>query len=326
MPLILQGALILSVALTLAGAAAAGGAASGSSDLLLTDFGARSPVTWTTVNDGVMGGRSRGGYKVDAGVLLFTGSTNTNGGGFSSIRSNRGAFDLRGYDGIRLRVRADGRRYTFRLTTASTRKGRYQPAYWADFETTGGDAWQVVDVPFERFRPQWRGRVLSGPALDLAQIDSLGLMIYDKRDGAFRLEADWIRAYRTKPTFSLASYRGTKRPLLVFAPAEADKRLIRQVVSLKGAHDASVERDMVVIVVVAKGISRVGDQPLILAEAKALRDAYDVAPDAFAVRLIGKDGGVKHAAADFVAPAKLHALIDTMPMRRQEMRERKSDS
>ena len=40
-------------------------------------------LRWRTVNDNVMGGRSRGGFDVDDGVLIFAGSTNTNGGGFS---------------------------------------------------------------------------------------------------------------------------------------------------------------------------------------------------------------------------------------------------
>lgn len=318
MSLPLQGVLIMCAVMSLSGSAAAG-----ASSRLLTDFDAQSPVRWNTVNDGVMGGRSQGGFTLDKGILRFTGTTNTNGGGFSSIRSDRGAFDLRGYDGIRLRLKADGRRYTFRLTTSSTRKGRYQPSYWADFETVKGDAWQVIDVPFERFRPQWRGRRLSGPKLDLARIDSLGLMIYDKRDGAFRLEADWIEAYRAQPAFSLASYRGSKRPLLIFAPADADKRLIRQMISLKGAHAASVERDMVLIVIVGDGISRADDVPLSLADAKALREAYGIAAESFAVRLVGKDGGVKHRSADVVKPADIHALIDSMPMRKREMQQRK---
>ena len=42
---------------------------------------------WVTVNDNVMGGRSIGDFTIKEGKLVFRGSTNTNGGGFSSIRS-----------------------------------------------------------------------------------------------------------------------------------------------------------------------------------------------------------------------------------------------
>ena len=167
------------------------GAAAGDDERLLIDFEDASPGAWTTVNDGVMGGRSQGGLRIQDGVLVFTGTTNTDGGGFSSIRAETGALDLRGYDGIRLRVRADGRRYTVRLTTSANR-GSDQPAYWADFETTTRADGEVIDVPFKRFWPQWRGRRLEGPKLDVGKIDGLGLMIYDERDGPFRLEVDCI--------------------------------------------------------------------------------------------------------------------------------------
>ena len=45
-------------------------------------------LAWQTVNDNVMGGRSRGGHTREGGTLVFAGSTNTRGGGFSSIRAS----------------------------------------------------------------------------------------------------------------------------------------------------------------------------------------------------------------------------------------------
>ena len=41
---------------------------------------------WRSVNDNVMGGRSRGNFVFDDGVMTFAGSINTNGGGFASVR------------------------------------------------------------------------------------------------------------------------------------------------------------------------------------------------------------------------------------------------
>ena len=164
--------------------------------LLLVDFPrSTEALPWFVVNDDVMGGRSEGGFRLEGDVLIFAGSTNTRGGGFSSIRSRPHSFDLAAYDGVRLRARGDGRTYTFRLTTWDTRDRRRRPAYWAEFET-GDGTWKETDVPFTRFRPRWRGAELPGPALEPAAIDSLGLMINDGQDGPFRLEVDWISAYR----------------------------------------------------------------------------------------------------------------------------------
>ena len=85
----------------------ASGAAAGQC-VALTEFAAEpGDIRWRTVNDNVMGGRSRGGYRIEDGALRFRGSTNTNGGGFSSIRSVPKSLALNG-DGLALRLRGDG--------------------------------------------------------------------------------------------------------------------------------------------------------------------------------------------------------------------------
>jgi hypothetical protein len=162
--------------------------------LLLTDFASEETnLGWFVVNDNVMGGRSEGGFSVEQGELLFSGTTNTRGGGFSSIRTSAMQLDLSAYGGVRLRVKGDGRRYTWRLTTNARWWGR-QISYWADFETEDG-AWSTVDIPFSRFVPQFRGARLDGPELDPGQITSMGLMIYDKQDGPFELRLDSVHAF-----------------------------------------------------------------------------------------------------------------------------------
>lgn len=176
--------------------------ATNAGERLLTDFtAAGADLGWTVVNDNVMGGRSDGGFRVEDGRLQFRGRTNTNGGGFSSIRSRPLTLDLSEYDGIRLRVKGDGRRYTWRLTTDATTRGR-DVAYWASFDTRDGE-WHFVDVPFERFRPRFRGSWLSGPELDPSTITSVGLMIYDGKDGDFAIELDRVAAYPKRDASSV---------------------------------------------------------------------------------------------------------------------------
>lgn len=165
-----------------------------SSGLLLTDFTSNtSDMGWYVVNDNVMGGRSEGDFIQEQGKLGFAGRTNTNGGGFSSIRTEPLQLDLSNFAGIRLKVKGDGRRYTWRLTTDARWRGR-QISYWADFETSNG-TWTTVNIPFDRFNPQYRGYQLDGPALDAAQIRGMGLMIYDNQDGPFELELASVNAY-----------------------------------------------------------------------------------------------------------------------------------
>ncbi len=163
-------------------------------DLLLTDFSeGGADLGWYVVNDNVMGGRSEGDFTQSQGEIFFAGRTNTRGGGFSSIRTKRLQLDLSKHAGIRLRVKGDGRRYTWRLTTTARWRGR-EVSYWADFETQEG-AWQTVDIPFSGFVPRFRGYRLDGPALDTERVTGMGLMIYDNLDGPFELQLASVHAY-----------------------------------------------------------------------------------------------------------------------------------
>ncbi len=167
--------------------------------MLLTDFTmgdsdkVNSDMGWFVVNDNVMGGRSEGDFEQKSGELSFTGRTNTNGGGFSSLRTKPLQLDLSDYAGIRLKVKGDGRRYIWQLNTAASWRGR-SIRYWADFETRKGE-WSTVDIPFANFIPRFRGSQLDGPAIDPEQITGAGLMIYDNQDGPFELQVASVHAY-----------------------------------------------------------------------------------------------------------------------------------
>ncbi len=302
---------------------AASGSAEAGEPRVLVDFpSSLQTLPWTTVNDNVMGGRSQGDFRRMEGRIVFAGRTNTNGGGFSSIRSGVKSFRLGSYDGVRVRVRGDGRTYTFRLTTSDTRRGRMQPSFWATFETQAG-TWQVIDVPFSRFHAQWRGRRLAETKLDPEAIDSLGLMIYDKRDGRFQLEVDWIAAYRSAAPFSMATYRWKKRPLLLFAPSAGDVSLVAQLTEVGNALAAFNERDMALVVVLEKGQSEADGQEIPGTAGARLRSHYGVPAGQFALRLVGKDGGVKRRANAPVTMQTLFDQIDAMPMRQREMQDQR---
>lgn len=146
-------------------------------------------LDWRVVNDNVMGGRSLGYIARSADVLSFSGSLNTNGGGFASIRVGAGEMLRDPATGVRLKVRGDGREYTFRLRPRNSRI-----SYWSQFATSK-DEWLEVELPFDTFWPNWRGRRLNAPQITSNQVVELGLMINDGIDGAFAIEVDWIGVY-----------------------------------------------------------------------------------------------------------------------------------
>ena len=155
---------------------------------LVTGFDHNSTnMGWRVVNDSVMGGRSRGNLEITDEKLVFTGSTNTNGGGFSSIRSKRLRLNFGDHEKLRIKLRGDGREYTFRVNSSRT-----PVSYWSKFQTTANQ-WEEIELPFSSFWPNWRGRKLNQPAISPSEITALGIMIYDGQDGPFRLEVDWIK-------------------------------------------------------------------------------------------------------------------------------------
>lgn len=311
----LSGLVLMSIAGTTTNADDAG------DSRLITDFtDSSADLGWYVLNDNVMGGRSDGDFRIEDGRLHFEGRTNTVGGGFSSIRTEPLSLDLSAYDGIRLRVHGDGRRYTWRLTTDARYYGR-PVGYWADFETRGGE-WQTVDVPFSRFVPRFRGSRLSGPPLDTGTITGMGLMIYDKRDGVFDLELAGVNAYSAGSNFSFGPYRWDKRLLVVSAPAESDERLVEQLRAIDARRGAFDERDMLLVTLIDDGSSTAGEEALSTADVSAARAALAIRGDGYALRLIGKDGGVKLASEAPVSMDEVYALIDGMPMRQREMEER----
>ena len=162
--------------------------------LILSEFTGDSPdLGWYIQNDNVMGGQSQGRFLVASDELIFSGNTNTDGGGFSSIRTHPLQLDLSDRSGIRVKVKGDGRRYTWHLQTDARWRGR-SVNYWADFNTSMDEV-VSVDIPFTSFVPQFRGFKLDGPELNTRQITQLGLYIYDKNDGPFELVLLSVEAY-----------------------------------------------------------------------------------------------------------------------------------
>ena len=160
--------------------------------MMLFDFEGPDAAPWSVENDGVMGGRSQGFVEIADGTLTFTGEVVTEGGGFSSVRAPR-RVDLSGYDGIALRVRGGGRTFALDVDDGTRDRGR-EVTRRGPVPTS--DAWETVRVPFASLEESAHGQPVRVDPLDRAAIESIGVYIIDGKDGPFRLEVDWIRAYR----------------------------------------------------------------------------------------------------------------------------------
>jgi len=161
-------------------------------DLLLFDFESQTEARWGIVNDGVMGGRSKGNGRIEDGSLHFWGTLVTRGGGFTSVRARK-RFNLQGYEGVALRVRGSGRTFEVELDDGLGYRGR-SISRRAPFDTS--EEWRVVRIPFSAFRSSIFGRPVNAGALDPSRIEAVGLYLLDGKDGGFDMEVDAIWAYR----------------------------------------------------------------------------------------------------------------------------------
>ena len=125
--------------------------------------------------------------------------------------------------------------------------------------------------------------------------------------------------HRTGP---LEPFLWKKRPLLIFADAAGDEKLKDQLAAVERDRKGFDERDMALVVVIADG-GHAGEEALTGEAAALLRASFEVEDGEFAVILVGKDGTEKLRSNEPVEMARLFEVIDAMPMRRREMRERK---
>ncbi|MAQ91368.1 MAG: CIA30 family protein [Rhodopirellula sp.] len=162
---------------------------------VLLEFDSPASIrNWRAVNDGVMGGRSVGRYRLtDKNMLEFFGYLSLeNNGGFASIRLPSGDFNFKQGDSVILRVKGDGRTYNMNLY-AQRNLGGY--SFRQSFKTTANKLIEVK-LPVDQFVATWRGRVFPKQELNPSQIAGLGILLGDKKQGKFSLQIESISIQR----------------------------------------------------------------------------------------------------------------------------------
>lgn len=151
-----------------------------------------APLGWQVVDDGVMGGLSRGQVGLENGRMLFRGELSTaNGGGFSSIRGTLAEpLEARQLAGFRLLAAGDGREYQLRLRDSLDSNA---VAFQAHFVAGAEARW--AELRLTDFEPVIRGRRVEVlPPLNHRVVRHLGFMLRSDRAGPFRLEVEALEA------------------------------------------------------------------------------------------------------------------------------------
>jgi len=121
----------------------------------------------------------------------------------------------------------------------------------------------------------------------------------------------------------LDALRWKNRVLVLFSLSESDASFQSQKQGLASSAEEVLDRNLMILEIVEQGQSRAGNQLLSEKSVQAIRKRFGVQAGTFQVLLIGKDGGVKLRSSGPVSMKDLFGLIDSMPMRRQEMDSKK---
>jgi hypothetical protein len=113
-----------------------------------------------------------------------------------------------------------------------------------------------------------------------------------------------------------------KRLLLLFAAEKAQSNFQNLTNEISSRQADVDDRDVVVFEILESGTSRMNRSRIEPQKAASIREQFGIAPNEFAVILVGKDGSIKLKRNDQVRLEEIFQLIDSMPMRQDEMRQK----
>ena len=125
---------------------------------------------------------------------------------------------------------------------------------------------------------------------------------------------------------NIGSYRIKKRPLLIFAPSDKERDFADQVENLKPYAEGLLERDVIVLMILEVGTSRVENREMTPKAAETLRKKMKIKSGVFKVILITKGGAEKFRTSAPITSESLFAAIDSTDLRKAEIEERRRKS
>jgi hypothetical protein len=119
-----------------------------------------------------------------------------------------------------------------------------------------------------------------------------------------------------------STYQWKNRLLILFAPSEDAPIYQSFKEQLQRRTQEVRDRDLLTFHVFESGEGRLADLPLNKEQVLFLRKRFSVIPGQLMVILIGKDGEVKFRKESPADLSDIFSIIDAMPMRQREIRER----
>ena len=160
----------------------------------IIDFGnsAEKNQEWKLLSDNIMGGVTKSKIEYTNNSVLLTGNISLdNYGGFSSIKTKYKSVDLSKYNGIKIKFKSTNQKFAF---TLEDNQDWTQPNYKREFSSKKDDTWEEVIIYFKDFQEIVIGETTGNmmKSKSLKNIVRMGIMTYEKKEGPFSLEVDYI--------------------------------------------------------------------------------------------------------------------------------------
>lgn len=155
------------------------------------DFGSQKDKSWGVINDGVMGGMSKGTVSYTKESVKLSGFISlANNGGFSSLKGPFQANDLSTFKEVTIRYRSEG--IAFAMTLETDRRW-FIPYFKHPLKSTSKE-WTEITFPIKDFKKYNIGRA-TGEKIsqeDLSKILRIGFISNEKQESNFNFEVDFV--------------------------------------------------------------------------------------------------------------------------------------
>ncbi|MEM9364318.1 MAG: CIA30 family protein [Bacteroidota bacterium] len=156
------------------------------------DFGSKKDgIDWKPIDDGVMGGLSKGNVNLTENTLNFYGEVSLdNYGGFTSVKSPFGNYNLSGLKKVIVRYRTEGQSISISLENSEQ---FFRPYYKLLLPETDGE-WKTLELNVSDFKQYNLGQVTETSITDefLENVKRIGFITSKKSAGKFNIEVDYL--------------------------------------------------------------------------------------------------------------------------------------
>lgn len=156
--------------------------------LVFDDFTDTDKNNWIIINDGVMWWKSIWKYDIQENIFNLSGTINTNGGGFTSVRAWLPAWILSEYNSIKLIAKPDNRSY--QITFRDNNRRWVSHRVILPFSRTWD--FEEIDIQIDDLEPVFFWRRIDAAAFKKENAREMWFIISDGIDWGFSLKVDSI--------------------------------------------------------------------------------------------------------------------------------------